>query len=105
MMKKLCIVIVTFALLCVSATVTFGFIGGGARAAAMGGAFTAVADDGFAPYWNPAGMTQLKAIAITGDFSVKSADPQNPDDTAADLSGFGGITTSSLAGNVWFDDR
>ena len=30
----------------------------GARAAAMGGAFTALADDGSSLYWNPAGITQ-----------------------------------------------
>jgi hypothetical protein len=28
----------------------------GVRAAGMGGAFTAVADDGTAPFWNPAGL-------------------------------------------------
>ena len=31
----------------------------GARAAGMGGAFVAVADDATAPYWNPAGMVYL----------------------------------------------
>lgn len=31
----------------------------GARAAGMGGAFTAVSDDATAPYWNPAGMVYL----------------------------------------------
>jgi hypothetical protein len=31
----------------------------GARAAGMGNAFTAVADDATAPYWNPAGMVYL----------------------------------------------
>jgi len=31
----------------------------GARAIGMGGAFSAVADDGTAPYWNPAGMVYL----------------------------------------------
>ncbi len=32
----------------------------GARAAAMGGAFTALADDGSSLYWNPAGITQIE---------------------------------------------
>ena len=32
----------------------------GARASGVGGAFTALADDGFTSYWNPAGLTQLK---------------------------------------------
>src|SRR5262245_15752560 len=31
----------------------------GARAIGMGGAFTAVADDATAPWWNPAGMIYL----------------------------------------------
>src|SRR5262245_10119252 len=31
----------------------------GARAVGMGGAFTAVADDATAPWWNPAGMVYL----------------------------------------------
>ena len=34
-------------------------IGVGARPLAMGGAFVSVADDGTAPYWNPAGLVQL----------------------------------------------
>ena len=34
-------------------------LGIGARACAMGEAFTAIADDGSASYWNPAGLTQL----------------------------------------------
>jgi len=33
--------------------------GAGARALAMGGAYTAVSDDASATYWNPAGMSQL----------------------------------------------
>ncbi len=35
--------------------------GGGARALAMGGAFTAVADDPSATFWNPAGLGQTRA--------------------------------------------
>jgi len=34
-------------------------LGIGAKANALGGAFTAVADDGSALYWNPAGMTEF----------------------------------------------
>ncbi|MCE5299288.1 MAG: PorV/PorQ family protein [Spirochaetia bacterium] len=37
----------------------------GARPAAMGSAFTAVADDANAPYWNPAGITALDRWAIS----------------------------------------
>jgi len=39
--------------------------GAGARALGMGGAFVAVADDGSAPYWNPAGMPAVKRAAAT----------------------------------------
>jgi len=31
----------------------------GARAAGIGGAFAAIADDGFTSYWNPAGLTEI----------------------------------------------
>ena len=37
----------------------------GARAAGMGGAFTAVADDATALYWNPAGLEQVKHLNLT----------------------------------------
>lgn len=38
-------------------------IGVGARAEALGGAFTAIANDPSALYWNPAGITQLPNVA------------------------------------------
>lgn len=40
-------------------------VGFGAKAAAMGGAFTAVANDGSAAYWNPAGINQLGFFTLT----------------------------------------
>ena len=36
----------------------------GARPLGMGGAFVAVANDGNAGYWNPAGLSQLQNISI-----------------------------------------
>src|SRR3989339_1181283 len=41
---------------------SFSFLsaGAGARATAMGGAFTALSDDASALYWNPAGLAQLR---------------------------------------------
>jgi hypothetical protein len=40
-------------------TATFLRMGQGARSEGMGGAFTAVADDAYATYWNPAGLAQI----------------------------------------------
>lgn len=39
--------------------------GVGARALGMGGAFTAIADNSDAPYWNPAGLSQIKHNEIS----------------------------------------
>lgn len=36
----------------------------GARALGMGGAFTAVADDAGAPFWNPASITQIEHVGL-----------------------------------------
>src|SRR5271163_2692007 len=41
----------------------------GPRAIGMGGAFTAIADDASAAYWNPAGLSQINSYEI----SVSSA--------------------------------
>ena len=43
----------------------------GARAIGMGGAFTAVADDATAPYWNPAGMVYLPYREVLPQHSEK----------------------------------
>lgn len=40
-------------------------MGVGARAVAMGGGFVALADDGSALYWNPAGMMQTRGMSVT----------------------------------------
>src|SRR3954465_10848194 len=39
----------------------------GVRAAGMGGAFTAVADDGSAVYWNPAGLASGAFFSLVVD--------------------------------------
>jgi hypothetical protein len=44
-------------------------IGVGARASALGGAFTAIADDPSALYWNPAGIARLPGIGFTFNYS------------------------------------
>ena len=41
----------------------------GARPAAMGEAFVAVADDGNAPFWNPAGLSLLKGVEVNSMYA------------------------------------
>ena len=45
-----------------------------ARALAMGGAFTALADDPSAGYWNPAGLGLLQSPELIGTYSILSMD-------------------------------
>lgn len=45
-------------------------IGVGARATAMGEAFTALADDGTALYWNPAGLAQIEKIEVSTMYNM-----------------------------------
>jgi len=45
-------------------------IGIGARAEALGGAYTALSDDGSALYWNPAGLAQLKEKEFFATYNV-----------------------------------
>lgn len=49
------------------ATSAAGFLkmGAGARATAMGNAYSAVADEASALYWNPAGLTRIKDKSLT----------------------------------------
>jgi long-subunit fatty acid transport protein len=44
-------------------------IGVGARAQALGGAFTAIANDISALYWNPAGITQIQSVSISAIYT------------------------------------
>jgi hypothetical protein len=53
--------------------IEFNTIGGGARAAGMGGAFLGISDDEMAYSWNPAGMMFIKKPAIGLQF-VSAAD-------------------------------
>ena len=40
------------------------------RAMGMGGAFTAIADDAFAAYWNPAGFAINPGIDLAGSYQM-----------------------------------
>lgn len=44
-------------------------VGVGARATAMGEAFTALVDDGTSLYWNPAGLTQLEERGFSATYN------------------------------------
>ena len=73
-------------------------IGVGANSQAMGGAFSAIANDVSALYWNPAGITQLKQVAITANYTQWLAG------TAHEFFGavfpLGGRLTAGLSMNV-----
>src|SRR6188508_2961803 len=57
--------------------------GNGAAALGMGGAFTAVANDLSAVYWNPAGIAQLNGIQFYVDYSFNL---DSDEDLAAEVS-------------------
>src|SRR5215218_1954998 len=51
----------------------------GTRAAGMGGAFVAVADDASAAYWNPGGFAAGNFFTMVLDRSTAKVDPGRPD--------------------------
>jgi hypothetical protein len=70
-------------------------MGVGARALAMGGAFTAIADDATASYWNPAGLTKIENIEATFMYSANmSVDRQFNYFGYAQWLGVGGLGVS-----------
>ncbi len=58
----------------------------GSRAAGMGGAFVAVADDASAAYWNPAGFAASSFLSLV--FDVSTAEVEPPDSAAGSRSGW-----------------
>lgn len=46
------------------------------RAQGMGGAFTAIADDAYASYWNPAGLAINPGIEIAGSYQLNNRNTQ-----------------------------
>src|SRR5438045_650353 len=51
----------------------------GTRAAGMGGAFVAVADDASAAYWNPAGFASGNMFSLVVDRGTSESDPAVPE--------------------------
>ena len=68
----------------------------GARGIAMGGAYTAVTDDAYSLYWNPAGLAKIPRLSVATmysmyvqDISYQSASyAQRIDDNAVVAAGF-----------------
>lgn len=104
-------IILSLSLVSAAAAESRGF---GARSLGMGGAFTAVADDATAAYWNPAGLSQVRYFSFTPSLGVKG-DPQKAMDgldldnrsqlpplTAGDaaLDGMVGLNLNGLGFNV-----
>ncbi|OGB89413.1 hypothetical protein A2625_08000 [candidate division WOR-1 bacterium RIFCSPHIGHO2_01_FULL_53_15] len=67
MFRKL---LVLFLLLAVVSQNAFALFG--ARPMGMGGAFTAIADDANAPYWNPAGIALNPEVSLTGSTMINN---------------------------------
>ena len=81
---------VTIALLLGSASPAIAqtFESVGTRAAGMGGAFVAVADDASAVYWNPGGLALGNMFTLVVDNGVTSAHGKNLEPGSRDGSGF-----------------
>lgn len=73
-MKRIAISILLFVMLFSFCLPAWGGIGFGTRAMGMGGAFTAVADDESAFYWNPAGITQVRFASLMFGIGVQGED-------------------------------
>ncbi|MFH1218883.1 MAG: PorV/PorQ family protein [Candidatus Eisenbacteria bacterium] len=72
-------------------------MGVGARALGMGGAFTAIADDATAAYWNPAGLVKIENIEATFMYAANMAvDRQINYFAYAQWLGVGGLGVSWL---------
>ncbi|MGE5604844.1 MAG: OmpP1/FadL family transporter [Bacteroidota bacterium] len=63
-MKRILVSVLVILMLLSLSLPSLGSIGLGTRAMGMGGAFTAVADDESAFYWNPAGITQVRFVSV-----------------------------------------
>jgi hypothetical protein len=72
------------------------FDAAGTRAAGMGGAFVAVADDATAIYWNPAGLAAGSFFSLVLDAGTRKATPEESLRGVKQSSYFLGLTTPAL---------
>ncbi len=70
-MKK---VLVIVCLICFLSSQSFALFA--PRAMGMGGAFTAISDDAFAAYWNPAGLAINPGVDIAGSYQINNRNRQ-----------------------------
>lgn len=123
-MRWILIAFLVVSLLIASAFPAWASVGLGTRAMGMGGAFTAVADDESAFYWNPAGITQVKYVSIMfgagaqgEDFdfledtldSISDTEKLNPEDFELgrgylNLGLIGGVTTRFVGVNFYSEN-
>ncbi|MDD2772834.1 MAG: PorV/PorQ family protein [Elusimicrobiales bacterium] len=95
-----------------TAAMDFLNLGVGARAMAMGGAYTAIAEDASACYWNPAGLVQINKFSATfmranyvGDITYQYAayaqrlNPYSVIGVSAMLTDIGSIDRTDTVGN------
>ena len=88
-------------------------IGVGARALGMGGAYTAIADDVYAPYWNPAGVASLRGVhaslpnvnaRLTGPIKADTLLNHFPSGASGQIQfaqrAGGGITQADVSGDI-----
>ena len=85
----------------------------GSRPWGMGGAFVAVADDGAAVYWNPAGLIQLQdkevqftaTLAAEGGFRYRNFLAYTEPDAGFGAGGISWIQSRTPLGGVYTDDH
>lgn len=85
-MKRTIVSILSVVMLISVSLPAYGGIGFGTRAMGMGGAFTAVADDESAFYWNPAGITQVRFASLMFGVGAQGEDFDFISDTIDNIS-------------------
>jgi len=77
-MKK---IITSLVLLCFIVTSSWAIYA--PRAMGMGGAFTAIADDAYAAYWNPAGLAINPGVELSGTYQINNRNQAIGDNSLA----------------------